>query len=101
MSGKSNSSTITNIYKSRNIVLDLLKNRGYNINDYEDRSIVEIQAQYNAKPQQLDMLLKSSNPNSEKKCFVKYHLTGKIRPAQIYDYIDDDVADVYDYCCCC
>ena len=57
MSGKSNSSTITNIYKSRNIVLDLLKNRGYNINDYEDRSIVEIQAQYNAKPQQLDLSL--------------------------------------------
>ena len=56
MNGKSNSSTITNIYKSRNIILDLLKNRGYNISDYEDRSVVEIQAQYNAKPPQLDML---------------------------------------------
>ena len=74
MSGKSNSSTITNIYKSKNIILDLLKNRGYNISDYEDRSIVEIQAQYNAKPPQLDMLLKSSDPKFRKKCFVKYHL---------------------------
>ena len=89
MSGKSNSSTIGNIYKSRNIILNQLKERGYNVSDHEDRSIVEIQAQYNAKPPQLDMLLKSSDPNSEKKCFVKYHLSGKIRPAQIYDYIDD------------
>ena len=89
MSGKTNSSTIANIYKSRNIILEQLKNRGYNISDHEDRSIVELQSQYNAKPPQLDMLLKSSDPNSEKKCFVKYHLSGKIRPAQIYEYIDD------------
>jgi len=89
MSGKTNSSTIANIYKSRNIILEQLKNRGYNISDHEDRSIVELQAQYNAKPPQLDMLLNSSDPNSDKKCFVKYHLVGKIRPSQIYEYIDD------------
>lgn len=89
MNGKSNSSTIGNIYKSRNIILEQLKQRGYNISDHEGRSIVEIQSQYNAKPPQLDMLLESMEPNSNKKCFVKYHLTGKIRPNQIYEYIDD------------
>ena len=89
MSGKSNSSTIGNIYKSRNIILEQLKQRGYNISDHEGRSIVEIQSQYNAKPPQLDMLLESMDPNSNKKCFVKYHLSGKIRPNQIYEYIDD------------
>ena len=89
MSGKSNSSTIGNIYKSRNIILNQLKDRGYNVSDHEDRSIVEIQAQYNAKPPQLDMLLESTDPKSNKKCFVKYHLSGKIRPNQIYEYIDD------------
>ena len=73
MSGKTNSSTISNIYKSRNIILEQLKNRGYDISDHEDRSIVELQSQYNAKPPQLDMLLPSSDPNSNKKCFVKYH----------------------------
>jgi len=89
MSGNPNSSTIGNIYKSRNIILEQLKKRGYNIIDHEDRSIVEIQSQYNEKPQQLDMLLQSQDPNSGKKCFVKYHLNGKIRPSQIYEYIDD------------
>ncbi len=89
MSGKTNSSTIANIYKSRNIILEQLKNRGYNISDHEDRSIVELQSQYNAKPPQLDLLLNSSDPNSSKKCFVKYHLAGKIRPSQVYEYIDD------------
>jgi len=89
MSSKTNSSTIANIYKSRNIILEQLKNRGYNISDHEDRSIVELQSQYNAKPPQLDMLLPSSDTNSTKKCFVKYHLVGKIRPSQVYEYIDD------------
>ena len=89
MSAKTNSSTISNIYKSRNIILEQLKNRGYDISDHEDRSIVELQAQYNAKPPQLDMLLSSNDPNSNKKYFVKYHLVGKIRPSQVYEYIDD------------
>jgi len=89
MTGKSNSSTIGNIYKSRNIILNQLKERGYNVSEHEGRSIVEIQSQYNAKPPQLDMLLDSTDPQSNKKCFVKYHLSGKIRPNQIYEYIDD------------
>ncbi len=86
---KSNSSTIVNIYKSRNIILHQLENRGYDISEHEDRSMVEIQSQYNQKPPQLDMLLTSKDGGKEKKCFVKYHLTGKIRPSQIYEYIDD------------
>ena len=86
---KSNSSTIVNIYKSRNIILKQLQERGYDISEHEDRSMVEIQSQYNQKPPQLDMLLTNNDGETTKKCFVKYHLTGKIRPSQIYEYIDD------------
>ena len=86
---KSNSTTISNIYKSRNIILRQLEKRGYDISEHEDRSIVEIQSQYNQKPPQLDMLLTKKQGDKEKKCFIKYHLSGKIRPSQIYEFIDD------------
>jgi DNA-directed RNA polymerase subunit H (RpoH/RPB5) len=89
-----------NIFKSRNIILDLLEKRGYNVSDYNNRSFGEVQNMYSDK--QLDMLLehKTEKVNvvdfnddgvteRNKKCLVKYHLQGKIRINQIYEYIDD------------
>jgi len=87
MTSKQNSSTISNIYTSRNIILDLVKERGYDTSDYEDRSISEIQKMYNEK--QLDMLMNKEDETDDRKLFIKYHLTGKIRINQIYEYIDD------------
>ena len=84
---KQNSSTISQIYTSRNIILDLVKERGYDTSDYEDRSISEIQKMYNEK--QLDMLMNKEDSSDDRKLFIKYHLTGKIRLNQIYEYIDD------------
>jgi len=83
-----NSSTISNIYTSRNIILELVKERGYNISDYEDRSISDIEKMYTEK--QLDMLLTKYDPEDDSKLFIKYHVYGgKIRINQIYEYIDD------------
>ena len=62
---------IPKIYKSRNIILDILKSRGYNIEDYENFSVSDVLAMYNAVPKQLDMLLTNENNN---KIYVKYHL---------------------------
>ena len=84
---KQNSSTISQIYTSRNIILDLVKERGYDTSDYEERSISEIQKMYNEK--QLDMLMNKEDTSDDRKIFIKYHLTGKIRINQIYEYIDD------------
>ena len=56
---KQNSSTISQIYTSRNIILNLVKERGYDTSDYEDRSISEIQKMYNEK--QLDIVLTLDN----------------------------------------
>ena len=36
---------------------------------------------------QLDMLV--TNPKTDKKLYVKYHLATKIRPPYVYDYVDD------------
>lgn len=87
MSNKQNSSTISNIYTSRNIILDLVNERGYDTSDYEDRSINDIQKMYNEK--QLDMLLEKKDEEDDRKLFIKYHLTGRIGSTQIYEYIDD------------
>ena len=64
-----------------------LKERGYDTSDYEERSISEIQKMYNEK--QLDMLMNKEDTSDDRKIFIKYHLTGKIRINQIYEYIDD------------
>jgi len=98
MSSTSYSPLISKIYKSRNILLEILKNRGYNVDDYTDFSVTEVQAMYNNK--ELDMLLEHStqkNSNDEnKKLYVKYHLTTRLGSSHIYDYVDDlfDIEEV-------
>lgn len=77
---------ISKLYKSRTILLKIFKDsRGYNTNDYEGFSVNELQAMY--KNKQMDMLL--TNPKTNKKLFVKYHLDAKIKSGAVYDYIDD------------
>lgn len=77
------SGNIVQIFKSRNIILDLLHTQGYDISKYEDPSITEVHTMFQAK--QMDMLLEKSN----KKAYVKYHLAKTLRTVNIYEYIDD------------
>ena len=98
MSSTSYSPLISKIYKSRNILLEILKDRGYSVDDYTDFSVTEVQAMYNNK--ELDMLLEHSTEkksNGEnKKLYVKYHLTTRLGSSHIYDYVDDlfDIEEV-------
>ena len=86
MSAKTtNSQTISNIFKSRKIILEQAKEKGFNISEYDGFSINEIAALYQNK--QLDLLL--VNPDNNKKLYIKYHLGTKIRTNHIYDYIED------------
>ena len=80
-----NSQTIAKIFASRKIILDQAERRGYNIDNYKNFSINEIMILYSNK--QLDMLLTHSETG--KKIYYKYHLITKIRPAHVYDYIED------------
>ena len=54
-----NSSTVSKIFKSRNIILELMEKRGYDIDDYTNRSINEIGQMLSNK--QLDLLLEHNN----------------------------------------
>ena len=51
------------IYKSRQIILEILESQGFNVNDYKDFNIHEIHSMINSK--QLDLLL--HNPTTDKK----------------------------------
>jgi len=75
---------ISKLHKSRNILLQILSRRGFNTGDYNNYSINEINIQ--CQNNQLDMLLEDDNG---KKIYIKYHLTTKLSPKHIYEYIDD------------
>ena len=86
----SNSQTISKIYSSRKIMLDLAKERGFDTSDYENFTINEMQVLTTNK--QLDMLLEKDDKT---KIYFKYHLGGtgsgftKLRGPHILDYIED------------
>ena len=79
------STNISQLYTSRVILLNLLKRRGFNIEDYNNFNFNDIRIMYTNK--QLDMLL--VNPTTKKKIYVKYHLGTKLRHNYVHDYIDD------------
>lgn len=91
MANQNLSSLISSIYKSRKNILDLMDKQGYNINDYANFSINEINSM--KQNNQLDMLLEKKNedPNTKRKnkIYISYYLTKMIRPANIQEMIDD------------
>ena len=90
----SNISMNLKIFKSRNIILEQLERRGFDISEYSNFSLNEIHVLHTND--QLDMLL-STTPEGEtktegikeKKVYIKYHLSGKLTKSNIYDYIED------------
>lgn len=74
---------IMDVYKSRNILLEILKRRNYETENYDEFSINEIHTLYNNK--QLDMLFENTN----NKVYVKYFVDKMIRPNNIYEIIED------------
>jgi DNA-directed RNA polymerase subunit H (RpoH/RPB5) len=80
------SNRILKIYKSRNTILQLLEKQDYNISDYGDFSINEIDAMYTNN--QLDMLVKGEE--SDKKIYIKYYLNSKnIRKENLETLVED------------
>lgn len=84
----SSSGTISELYKSRKTLLQLLSDQDYDVTDYINFSVNEIHAMYTNN--QLDMLLTSHEGEIDmKKSYVKYHLAKTLRRENINDYIDD------------
>jgi DNA-directed RNA polymerase subunit H (RpoH/RPB5) len=76
---------VYDIYKSRKILLDILKARDFNVDDYSYFTVGEISTMQTNK--QLDMLVTQNSSN--KKIYVKYHLAKTLRQTNIYELIED------------
>jgi DNA-directed RNA polymerase subunit H (RpoH/RPB5) len=91
MTSQNSSAIISTVFTSRNTILDLMGKQGYNIEDYANFSISEVNSM--KQNNQLDMLLekKEDDPVTKRKnkIYVRYYLGKTIRPANIQEMIDD------------
>ena len=85
------SSQISSIYTSRNVVLNLMKRQGYNVDEYDKFSINEVNTM--KQNNQLDMLLEKNEEDEitkrKNKIYIKYYLGKTIRPTNIQQMVDD------------
>ncbi len=75
---------IEQIYKSRKYILEILEERGFDVNEYKQFSIDELHSII--QNQQLDMLI---NNKKNKKIYIKYNVYKVLRPSNIYDYVEE------------
>lgn len=106
MASQNTSSLISQIYKSRGVLLELMKKQDYDVSEYDGFSINEINTMKTNN--QLDMILSnksfktestgndekseefnSSKENNEKKIYIKYYLGKSLRPNNLQEMIDD------------
>ena len=81
-------SSINQIYKSRKNILEILNDKGYEVDEHIDFSVNEIDAMLNNN--QLDMLLKTKD---DKKVYIKYSLTSK--QVRWQNTLDETIEDLY------
>jgi len=91
MTTNNSSSLISSIYKSRNILLELMAEQGYNITDDFDFNVNEVNSMFSNKT--LDMILEKNSENEKtkrkNKIYVRYYLAKTLRPANIEEMIED------------
>jgi DNA-directed RNA polymerase subunit H (RpoH/RPB5) len=92
MASQNSSVLISQIYNSRKTILELMEKQGYNINDYSNFSISEVNSM--KQNNQLDMLLetsddKVSNETPKKKIYIRYYLNARPAAKNIQEMIDD------------
>ena len=92
MSTQNSSILISHIYNSRQVILELMEKQGYNINEYANFSINEVNSM--KQNDQLDMLLetnddKVTNEMPKKKIYIRYYLTSRPAGKNIQEMIDD------------
>jgi len=85
------SSLISSVYKSRAILLELMKMQGYNIDEYEGFSVNEVNTM--KLNNQLDMILEknkvSATEKRQSKIYIRYYLAKSLRPQNLQEMIDD------------
>jgi len=83
----STNNRIQSIYKARRTIISLIgEHQGFNVEDYADFSINEVDTMY--KNNQLDMLVE--NEDKKTKTYIRFYLDSKqLRPQNLDDIIED------------
>ena len=84
MASQNTSSLISQVYKSRTVLLELMKKQGYNVDDYQGFSVNEVNTMKTNN--QLDMMLVK---DENKKIYIRYYLAKALRPNNLQEMIDD------------
>lgn len=91
MATQNSSGVVSSVYKSRKTILELMKKQNYNVEEYENFSVNEVNTMLQNK--QLDMLLEKSveDPMTKRKnkIYIRYYLAKTLRPQNIQEIIDD------------
>ena len=100
MASQNNSSLISQVYKSRSVILDLMEKQGYDISEYKGFSVNEVNTMKTNN--QLDLILEkkdikeginnvsdNTSENKNKKIYIKYYLAKALRPNNLQEMIDD------------
>ena len=92
MASQNSSVLISHIFTSRKIILELMEKQDYNIKEYANFSINEVNSM--KQNNQLDMLLETSdehvtNEKPKNKIYIRYYLTVRPAPKNIQEMIDD------------
>ena len=105
MASQNTSSLISQVYKSRTVILDLMEKQGYDISEYKGFSVNEVNTMKTNN--QLDMILEkkdikegsidlsakdvldNTSENKNKKIYIKYYLAKALRPNNLQEMIDD------------
>lgn len=85
------SNAVSFVFKSRRTIIELMKTQGYNVGDYDNFSINEVNTMHSQS--QLDMLLEKNEvnkkTNKKDKIYIRYYLAKSIRPQNVQEMIDD------------
>ena len=88
MANNNSSILISQIFKSRTVILDIFEHyQTYDTSEYNHFSINEVNSMYIHN--QLDMLLEKTEEGKKKKIYISYYLSKTIKPANILEMIDD------------
>lgn len=86
----SSNNRILKLYKSRKTILELLDAQKFDVSEYQDFNIAEIDAMYQKK--QLDLQFNHKENNT--KVYVKYYLDSKQIKPNTLDQIIEDLFDI-------
>ena len=91
MASQNSNILISHICTSRKIILELMEKQGYNIKDYANFSVNEVNSM--KLNNQLDMLLETNNIDDlnliKRKIYIRYYLSARPAAKNIQEMIDD------------